>query len=319
MTRGFTLIETMLAMVVSSMVLLGALAVLDTLQRADARVEIRARQSESYARAQRTVREALDSLVMEPAGSESPGAPRFRLERRADGLPRLELVLSRPLFDLIDERQRREALEPMATTFQRVVGIDDLPECRGAFEVVPDDFDDTGLLGMVSAGSRPPDEAWLGSGYDGSSDVALIWRRMPPLQLPTGLAFDDRTIPPPVVLARGLRGVRWRVFQNRQRVEQFSATMEDQLPAYVEMDLLGHSGPVASYVFQVGWQRDSDLRELEAPPAAATGADDEPDDDADAETIPGDTERIEIPDELRDELRGFDPSTLESPGGGGGA
>lgn len=280
--RAFTLLETLLAAVIAGVILTGALAILDVIRRADILSIDRAERTQSMARVQITVRDALDSLVLEPASNDAPGPPRFLLERRVvDGEPtqRLELVLSRPLFDPIEEQDRRALLQ---NSDPRLLTIDDLNRHRGAFELVNDE-----------------------------TGKALIWRRLPPIDLPEGFSFDERTLPPPVVLARNLTGLRWKAFENRVRQETFSAAQDHDLPAYVELELIGQGGPGASFVFAVNWIRDSALTEIQTP-----DLDDEGEDDGENPEGPDEIGGVEVPEELRETLRGFDPSILDNPGGG---
>lgn len=282
--RGFTLLETLLAAVIAGVVLTGALAVLDVIRRADGKLRERAAYSQSLVRVQNTVRDALDALVVEPTTPEEPGTPRFVLEQQVAGsfsAQRLELVISRQLFDPIEEQQRRAQLTANETN-PNLIGLDDLQRHRGAFELVP-------------AGDT----------------ASLVWRRLPPIDLPDGLRFDARTLPPPVVLAEGITGIQWRAFQGRIRRTVYAGAQEAQLPAYIELELQGLGGPGASFLFAVNWTTDARLQSAVSPLATEGEGT-----DAAEQGEGADLGDFDIPEELQDELRGFDPATLGTPGGG---
>ncbi|MEO1511485.1 MAG: hypothetical protein AAFU70_05360, partial [Planctomycetota bacterium] len=168
-------------------------------------------------------------------------APRFEMTTGTN--PRLEVVLSRPLLDR--PRQTSTAQPNDAAGSLAVVSAEQLPGHRGAFEL-----------------RRAPDEAF----------PSLWWVPMVPRDIPMGVVFDERSLPPPRRLCRDVRGLTWTAFIDSQRVPLVRAIEKVQLPAYVELEIETAGGGYANWMFELGWTIGP---ELEAPPSEAPTPDDE--------------------------------------------
>ena len=64
----------------------------------------------------------------------------------------------------------------------------------------------------------------------------------------------------PFMIATDLASMRVRMFDNRERKETFEATIQNQLPAYVEVDVATVSGLTASWPFEVSWATGPETR-----------------------------------------------------------
>lgn len=263
--RGFTLLETVLAIAVGSLVLAGALSVLTTMRTTDRALSNQSIEMNDLARTQLAVRRAMQTLHTAPRNtvraalgdpSEDqvnavlrtpfpeplPGvASRFEMTTGTN--PRLEAVLSRPL--LAPPRSTgRGAPSLDATGMLATVTAEQLPGHRGAFEL-----------------RREPDAEW----------PALWWVPLPPRDMPPGVTFDASTLPPPARLCRNVRSMAWTAFIDRQRLAQVRAIEDDQFPAYIELEIQTAGGAYGNWMFELGWTSGP---ELEAPPELlATGND----------------------------------------------
>ncbi|MEL7483973.1 MAG: prepilin-type N-terminal cleavage/methylation domain-containing protein [Planctomycetota bacterium] len=255
--RGFTLLETVLAIAVGSLVLGAALGVLTTVRTTNAALEKQSRDMNELARVQLAVRDALDSLHTAPprtvraamvdASEEQVDAvlntafpepiaglaPRFEMTTGTN--PRLEVVLSRPLLDRPRPVTAAQASGDAASL--AVVSAEQLPGHRGAFEL-----------------RRDPEEAF----------PSLWWVPMVPRDVPMGVVFDERSLPPPRRLCRAVRGLTWTAFIDSRRVPLVRAIEKVQLPAYVELEIETAGGGYANWMFELGWTIGP---ELEAPPS----------------------------------------------------
>lgn len=59
----------------------------------------------------------------------------------------------------------------------------------------------------------------------------------------------------PVPIATDLAYCRWQIFAGRTRRVDFDATWENELPAYIEMEVETVGGLWSSWMFEVGWSR----------------------------------------------------------------
>lgn len=232
--RGFTLLEVALAGVVGAIVLASALALLGTLRRADASIETRAEQVRAFNNAQQAVRRALNTMVVAADTTRTDEGdvqlPRFALIGAGEG-QRLELVLSEPLFRFgrptTSRPSDRDDDEPSGVP--RVLTFDDLPTYRGVFR-----------LRLVTR-------------ERGGTSAELIWESLEPRALPAGFRFDRSTLPEPVVIATGLQGLEWRAIDFADRVTNYTATFESDVPAYLELELRGERNAMADYLFPLDW------------------------------------------------------------------
>lgn len=291
--RAFTLLETMLAMVVGILVLTAAMGVMSAIRSSDAMLSVRATHQRELAGVRAAVSSALDRIRPAPnnivrdvmgQGVEEedlraiydvaypepvPGlAHHFELSD-ASGLPRLEVVVDRPPMGTFRADESR--------TDERVpVDGDDLPGVPAS-------------EGGVLFGSADL------SGYRGAFELResaerdwaeLWWVPLPPANVPEGLTFDTGTLAEPTLLCAHVAELRWTAFIDSSRTPRVRAIESRQLPAYVELELRTTEGVYANWMFELGWITGAEV-EI-APPES-----DEPPADA---PVPPAEEQIPFPD-----------------------
>lgn len=255
--RGFTMLETVLAVAVGSLVVTAAFGMIASVRMSDRSLADQAHDMNELARVQLAVRGAFDNLHAAPPGtirsamgdsSEEavdtvlntsfpnpvPGAA-ARLEMTTGTNPRLEIVLSRPLLD-------RPPPTPQDTNDRdlgslALITAEQLPGHRGAFEL-----------------RRDPNEPF----------PALWWVPLPPKDIPAGVVFDEDSLPRARKLCGAVRELTWTAFIDSQRVPLVRAIEKSQLPAYIELEIETAGGGYGNWMFELGWTVGP---ELEAPPA----------------------------------------------------
>lgn len=252
--RGFTLLETMLAMVVGILVLTAAMGVMSGIRSSDAMLSVRATHQREMADVRASVSSALARLRPGPnnivrdhlgdgveeetlnaiynAAYPDPIAGlayHFELTDES-GLPRLEVVVDRLTMGAYRPEERSEAHEegePRAEVEGGLAfGFEDLSGFRGAYE-------------LRESADRASAELW--------------WVPMPPRNVPAGLVFDETTLPGPRLLCAHVAELRWTAFIDRARTPRVRAVEARQLPAYVELELRTTEGLHASWMFELGW------------------------------------------------------------------
>ncbi len=265
--RGFTMLETVLAVAVGSLVVAAALGVMSTIRTSDRALDNHSRSMNELARTHLAVREAIERLHVAPPDTVRAGLAErseeeitavfntafpdpipgvgARLEMTTGDNPRLELVLSRPLLDRPRPADStNETSEPGSLA---VITAEQLPGHRGAFEL-----------------RREDDADW----------PTLWWVPLPPSDMPLGVVFDPGSLPPPRRLCRDVRRLVWTAFIDSGRVPLVRAVEASQLPAYIELEIETAGGGYGNWMFEIGWTIGP---ELEAPPELAeTNADGDP-------------------------------------------
>jgi prepilin-type N-terminal cleavage/methylation domain-containing protein len=276
--RGFTLLETILAAVIGSLVLLACAGLFGLLDRSDRRLGARFEDVMAMERLRSAVARAMDTLVMstepQPPGSDGrglsdapaegatrPPPPRFVLE--PDLSPSLTGVLRRANIAGKDGAapQRFEvvlARSPVPPRGPRVAA----PEhgrraVRGVFELRPDRRKEKDHGSYAVKG----DEAgWT-----------LWWR---PLSIPDGRTtgepggndgdtrwMDPADDPAATELITGLERCQWTVYVKREKQTQYAAVWALALPAYVELSVKTTAGVTARWMFEVGWSNAPEIVE----------------------------------------------------------
>ena len=255
--RAFTLLETILAMVVGMLVLSAALSVMLAVQRSDrVLADLALEQSEltttqviigkalSRLRAapNNAIRNALpdtltsdeiNEIIERPFSEPIPGlAPRFLMDERA-GLPRLELVCDRNIAGEIRPRSSMDDLAGFAS-----IGANALQGYRAAIEL------------------RPRED---GRGKE------LWWVPLPPQDMPDSIRFLERTLPEPTLLCANVASLKWTGFMDHQRLDHIRAIESRQFPAYVELEITTTGGLYASWMFELGWTPGSETGMSDAP------------------------------------------------------
>ena len=244
MPRGFTLLETVMAAELGGLIVAVCMSVFGLVDRTDSAMNSRAQQVSDLSLVHQAMQRSLLSLVMSPrapAGladqnEDDPprdtGDQRFILEFATDeidprllGEPktvppedrvntqRLELRLSRPPMPGMSTRRRGQE------TPESVGGV------HGAFELRP----------------TQPDEL-AGSAHT---------RRGKPLGMSLWWTPIDTSTTRETLLASGLNVCQWKVFRDRERVDEFGVTYWHNLPAFVEMEIETINRVYATWLFEI--------------------------------------------------------------------
>ena len=290
-TRGFTLVELTLAIVIGGLVLLGVSGVFAAAQNMERIFGNQYTASTQLHITQITIRRSLLSLQMRedqrPNTNEESGIDtsavedpeRSRIILEADPIyssltgpwqpQRFEVVLSAPPIAL-----------NMATKAAAWARINDRDEdsldfstedasggvLRSVFELRPDGFRE-GIMRRV--GIMDPDlradEQLLTSNLS-SGGWTLWWR--PILRTEGnylrdgGLPLDDSIgteeeirfrLAGAIPLVSGIQSCLWTIFKGDEKINEYTALSMSDLPAYAEFELLLEDGQYASWMFEVDW------------------------------------------------------------------
>ncbi|MEM9166426.1 MAG: prepilin-type N-terminal cleavage/methylation domain-containing protein [Planctomycetota bacterium] len=257
--RGFTLLETVLALVVGALILAATMSTLLVVESSATALGEHAESMNDLAATQQAVRKAMVMLHVASEGEVSAVLdvgvnsseldayfsstfpepidelpPRF--EMLASPVPRLELVLREPLFGRPPPPDG--LLDSDSDGRLRQLAAIELLGHRGVFE----------LRKPARAGARGRD---------------LWWTPLPPRSLESGQTFDETTLPEPVRLCRDVAELNWTAFIDSTRVPRVRAVEQGQLPAFIELELRTADGGYGNWTFELGFARGP-----EAPSAA---------------------------------------------------
>ncbi len=266
--RAFTLLETVLAAVIGSLVVLSGYAVFASLNAADRSLARRADEQVQMAQLQRTMQRAFSSLLLAPtpqttqqpaanaagAGGVTAGAasetqeepavpPRFILGPETD--ERISRLTQRAKFAAgggggkVAAPQRLEITlhKPpiVAPPSRRVPGLTLVEASEAARQ------DTAG--GVRGAFVLTPDEvSELSRSDDGRTGWTLWWQPM--------VGGEDTA---PVPVATGLVYCQWQVFKDREMHAELTAGIPSDLPAYVQLEVETLAGLYANYMFELAW------------------------------------------------------------------
>lgn len=267
--RGFTLLETLLAMVVGILVLMAALGVMSSVRDSDTGLAVRAVQQRELADTRMALSSALARLRPAPNNIVRQTLPASTSDSEVDaifataypapveglphhfelsdesGRPRLEVVVDRLPRGTHPPEARAGRAEPEAPEGVAAVGFEDLLGYRGAFEL------------------RPSQEI---TAYE------LWWTPLKPRGLPEGVAFDERTLPEAKRLCGHIAELRWSAFIDSTKAARVRAIEARQLPAYLELEITTIDGLYASWMFELGWIPGTELAAPEEANAAQSTA-----------------------------------------------
>jgi hypothetical protein len=91
----------------------------------------------------------------------------------------------------------------------------------------------------------------------------------------------------PYLIATDLASMQWRMYDDRQHKSEFEATIQNQLPAYVEVDVTTTGGMSASWLFEVSWATGVETRPQESASTELFGVRRETDESQGADAGPG--------------------------------
>ncbi|MEM7623778.1 MAG: prepilin-type N-terminal cleavage/methylation domain-containing protein, partial [Planctomycetota bacterium] len=292
--RGFTMLETVLAVAVGSLVVAAAFGVIATVRTSERALADQSHDMNSLARTQLAVRQALDTIHAAPPGTvrqsmndanedaatavlntafpEAIPGLAARLEMTTGTNPRLEVVLGQPLLDSPTPVQAGGNAGQLGSL--AAIAAEQLPGHRGAFELRRGDDDEF---------------------------PSLWWVPLPPRDIPMGVIFDESSLPRPRKLCGDVRGLTWTAFIDSERVPLVRAIEKSQLPAYIELEIETAGGGYGNWMFELGWTVGP---ELQAPPGDATNAANEVEtEDNIIESDPGAPGNAPVPAD-------FDPGSL---------
>lgn len=306
---GFTIIETVLAIVVGGLVLLGCVSVFLASARSEKAYAQRFERTSEMWTTQLAVRRTFLNLLVEEQQQTAPASdsaqtvtetvrPRVILETdaAAPALPngyrpqRLEVTVGRsPLPSIVGsqigawlvEQDRAESLD---------FASDDIASgaIRGVFELRPSGTREVimmnlGLLDpdpkLMQAVATDPPRGWtLWWRPILSAELAELTAGYQPLPDTTGNAeaIRDR-LAGAVPVLRGIEALRWQIFKSDERVTEYAGTSITDLPAFAELEVTLINRQYASWMFEIGWTLGED------PTGGGTGADDT---DADGDGVP---------------------------------
>ncbi len=290
--RGFTLMETILAATLGSMVLLATVGVFMFAARTERTLAARFTQTSDMANLQVTLRRAMQTLVMkensnvapgEEASEDAPAPDRPRIilgpdeiaavmieggrtrPQGAASVQRLEVVLSAPplpnaLLGPAAGWASPGSLDALDFTLADLEG-ENTGGVRGVFELRPDGQRErlmraAGLNRMGWPEAKDNDEA---KGW------TLWWRPMTIEEIDHlnagGAWLGDEVqteagqmrLAAAAPLVRGLTECRWLFFDDRKRIEAYAGLEMNDLPAYVELELRTRTGLYANWMLELGW------------------------------------------------------------------
>lgn len=258
--RAFTLIEVILATMLGTLVIAGAASVIGMLNRSDTMLRDRFDQTHDLAKSQIVFRRIFSTVVMsneqKPVGYATTGTRAMSEQARAAAAARAAegLNLPTPRFILTqDERWSAGSggmsLNPGETfTPQRleiVVSQPPLVSSLAPREVLENRDAATVVRGALEV--RPSRTR------AGKSCWALWW--VPLIETEEGWTpmRDDNGITLGDKITDGLSGVRYTIFDDRQRKSVYSSIWYDELPAYVEIEVRTVAGLYGNWMFDIGW------------------------------------------------------------------
>lgn len=85
--------------------------------------------------------------------------------------------------------------------------------------------------------------------------------------------LDEETpeLDPPFLVANNIAFIEWRAFQGRVRRTEYAARLNDDIPAYVELEVETVGGLKANWLFELGWTFGHESRAIE-PKTLVAGA-----------------------------------------------
>ncbi len=290
--RGFTLIETILAATLGSMVLLVTVGIFMFAASSERSFARRFDHASDMARLQVTLRRAMQTLVMKEnatgvqnaaAAEETAPVDRPRIwlgpddvaagyieggrarPQGAASVQRLELVLSTPplpnaLLGPAAGWASPGSLDALDFSLADLEG-ENTGGVRGVFELRPDGQRERL---MRSVGLDRPNWPIPGKN-DEVTGWTLWWRPMTIEEIDHleagGAWLSDEVqtdagqmrLAAAAPLLRGLTECRWLFFDDRTKLEAYQGLEMNDLPAYVELEVRTKSGLYANWMLEMGW------------------------------------------------------------------
>lgn len=317
--RAFTLLETLLAAALGSIVVLVAAGLMWSISATDRRLEVRYRQLAEIRGVRLTMERAFGSLLMSEQpipnppreqtntlrwdhlkslrqrGSEEIPPDRLRLGVSGGGvapgldvpLQRLEIVLTDPpvpspkaqaaadamVNQLLSASTSRRSSRRTPESGDAKAGGDDRNRREGdartpgqgeadrlAEQAAQEEDADFAVRATRGAFELRP-----GMGDEVDSSLELWWVPLPRVGTSPDEVDAMSVLDEPYRIAKELRSMRWRVFRERVWHNELAATWSEELPAYIEVDVVTTGGLTANWLFEVGYARGPELRRRSTP------------------------------------------------------
>lgn len=288
--RAFTLIETVLAVVIGGLVLLGCVSVFLTAARTEKAYAQRFERTNELWTTQLAVRRTFLGLLMDGDTSAAPTGAGIETEEDAlrprvilepdPGAPegpggtrpqRLEVTVARsPVPSIIGsqvgtwlvEADRESSLDFASTDLSSGA-------IRGVYELRPSGTReaimmnlgltdaDEGLLERMRTDPPPGWTLWWRPILSG--ELAELEAGLPPRGDLSGDAETVRNrLAGAIPVLRGVDTLRWTVFKGDQRVQTYAGASIVDLPAFAELEVLLINGQYANWMFEVAWETGQD-------------------------------------------------------------
>ena len=261
-TRGFTLIEVLLAATLGGVVVLSALGVAMAMQRSEQRLGDRGAAVAELATLHGVVQKALLNIVAtdaaRPVGNTAGDADSVNLDltqQETTELERPRIILG-PDPSLVS--RGREPIQSLEIVLRTPPAAFSLAQTITEEEAIAIEETRSAVRGVFEL--RPEND---GAGYE------LWWRPLLPTGEPmspsatnsdTNTATDARDLSA-LRLAGDITGLRWQMLKTRvgaetltrDRLIEHQATWVDELPAYIELEVATEQGVYANWMFEIGW------------------------------------------------------------------
>ncbi|MFK7882900.1 MAG: prepilin-type N-terminal cleavage/methylation domain-containing protein [Phycisphaerales bacterium] len=293
---GFTIIETVLAIVIGGLVLLGCVSVFLVTARAEKAYSQRYERTNELWTTQLATRRTFLNLLMEeqsttgtPANGTDPAVnpvrPRLILEpdmaapaNELGARPqRLEVTVGRsPVPSILGsqigawlvEQDRASSLDFASTEVSSGA-------IRGVYELRPSGTRETIMMNLGIMDADPKLLKQMES--DPPPGWTLWWRPILSTELlaleagittPSDVSGSNDEITDrlagAIPLLRGVDAIRWQIFKSDERVDAYAGTGITDLPAFAEMEIVLINGQYASWMFEIGWVTGEDPTEDDA-------------------------------------------------------
>jgi type II secretory pathway pseudopilin PulG len=286
--RGFSIIETVLAIVVGGLVMLGCVSVFLATSRAERAFGQRYQRTNELWTTQLAVRRAFLQLLMEeqaatpPAGevaTESTERPRLILE--ADlGAPadefgvrphRFEVTVARsPVPSILGSQYGSWLVEADRSNSLDFASTDVASGAiRGVFELRPAGTRELIMINLALSDPDPLLQRRMET--DPPAGWTLWWRPILSTELAelqaggtprsdvNGSSEEIRTrLAGAIPVLTGIETMMWRIFKSDQMVTEYSASTIPDLPAYAQLEIILLNGQYANWLFEVGWTSGED-------------------------------------------------------------
>lgn len=214
------------------------------------------------------------------------GLSALRAERFTTTPQRLEVVLTEspvPSSSVLDdpqallqrvEKQRARERRELRRNLAPGEGTGSSPALEGEDAAADEDFESP-LRALRGAFEMRPIIATSRRGEPVSGEVRgweVWWVPLPPQAGPDEeVDTEAPLLDSPFLVASDIAFIEWKVFQGRERRTEYAARLNEDIPAYIEMEVETTGGLRANWLFELDWTYGHEARAI-APPAPAIAA-----------------------------------------------